>query len=148
MAYFSDIPGSLGMPAGVGVRRNSTNTGFEAFDTAPFSQSDVIRNLNEVFQPSNSDNVIINYSIDITATSTLLTPESSTVFLEISTDTEVGFIEMARYTHGISGIAATSTNTGHLMATINATWYARLRTTGNATVTYRSGQETSISIVI
>lgn len=149
MATFGDIPSGLGMPSGVGVRRNSANTGFEAFDTAPFMQSDVSRNFNEIFQPSTTDNMILTYSVDITAASTLLNAQSSTVFLEIGSDeSPSSFGEMSRFTHGISGVVASSTTTGQLTCTINAGWFARLRTTGNATVTFRKGQEAILSVMI
>lgn len=148
MAGFGDIPAGLGMQPGFGVRRRSDDSGFEGFDTVPFIQSDLVRDLNDVFQPSATDNSLLTYSVDIAVASALLGTNGATVFLEISSDPDEGFVEMSRFTHSISGVISNSTVTGHLTCTVNAGWYVRLRTsvTGNATVTYRSGQETTLSV--
>lgn len=115
------------------------------------SQSPASRSLNSGFQISTTRDSLVNYSVDVSATLSLVTGQVGTVFLEIASDS--GFTtnlqELGRFVNGNSGTLTIGLNltqnvTGTLSGFVPSGYYARLRTantTGTPTFTYRSGQE-------
>lgn len=114
-----------------------------------YGQSAVTRALNSVFIASTSRNMLVSYSVELSATISLVTGQTGTTFLEISPDGTTGWTEIARLTNGNTGTLTIGLNLTQnvctpLVGTVPAGYSARLRTTGGATATYRSGQETMI----
>lgn len=106
------------------------------------------RAFNSSFRPSTTRDVFVGYTATIDASFSVSGGQSGTVFLEISANNST-WVEMARMTNGNNGAIAiglglVNTQTGQLAAIVPAGYYVRLRTTGNATITYISGTETSI----
>lgn len=118
------------------------------------SQSSASRSLNSAFQISTTRNSLVNYSVDIATSSSLISGQTGTVYLEIASDS--GFTtnvqELGRFVNGNSvslslAITLTQTNTGTLSGFVPSSYYVRLRTQNNVstpTFTYRSGQEVLI----
>lgn len=114
-------------------------------------QSSATRTLNTPFQVSTSRDSLINYSVDVGTSSSLVGGQTGTVFLEISTSSTFasGIQEVARFANGNAvslaiAITVTQNITGTLSGFIPAGYYCRLRTentVGTPTFTYRSGQE-------
>lgn len=107
----------------------------------------VSRSFNSNFQPSASRASLVRYSVEISCALTLSGGQSGTVFLEYSADGSTGWTEAGRFTNTntgavIVGVSITNTNAGQITGLIPTAYYVRLRTTGTATITYRSGQET------
>lgn len=143
------------MNAGQSIRRNLADTAFEAY-TPPagvnYSQSSVTRSLNSVFVPSTTQNAFVSYSVDVTTTLSLSGGTVGTVYLEISANGTSGWTEVCRSTNGNTGALTVGLNisqvaTGTVSGSVPAGYSVRLRTassTGTATFTYDSGQETLI----
>lgn len=106
----------------------------------------VVRPINGTsFQPSTTKAAIVKYTIQIAATLSLVTGQSSTVYLETSADNAT-WTEVTKFTNGNTGsltigLNLTQTITNQLDAYIPATYWVRIRATGNATSTYLTGQE-------
>jgi hypothetical protein len=146
MGNWIDWTRTEGVQPGQGIRRNFADTGFESFDTISYTESDIVRDLNDVYQPSSSANMFVTYAVDIAATLTLSGGQTGIVIFEISPDGSTEWKEIDRATNGntgtlVIGISITHLITGNLVGTVPAGWYARLRTSGTATYTYRAGQE-------
>jgi hypothetical protein len=115
------------------------------------NQSSASRSLNTGFQLSTTRDALINYSVDISCTISLVTGQTGTVFLEIASDS--GFTtnlqELGRSVNGNTGTLTIGLNltqnaTGTLSGFVPAAYYCRLRTAntvGAPVFTYRSGQE-------
>ena len=115
------------------------------------SQSSVSRSLNSAFQPSSTRECLVNYSVDIATSLTLISGQSGVVFLEMASDS--GFTtnvqELGRFVNGQTGtltigLSLSQNVTGNLSGYLPAGYYCRLRTSntvGTPTFTYRSGQE-------
>lgn len=118
------------------------------------SQASASRSLNGCFQVSASRDALVNYSVDVSTSATLLGGQTGTVFLETFTDSSctAGTQEVARFVNGNSvslAIAVTVTQnlTGTLTGYVPAGRYVRLRTentTGTPSFAYRSGQEVQL----
>ena len=118
------------------------------------SQSNAIRELNTVFQISDTQDSLVNYSVDISVTATLQGGQTGTVFLEIATDLEFteNVQELCRFVNGNSASLDNAINfsqniTGILSGYVPAGYYCRLRkdnTFGAPAFNFRSGQEVFI----
>lgn len=118
------------------------------------SQASATRSLNGCFQVSSARDALVNYSVDISTSATLLGGQTGTVFLETFTDSGCtsGTQEVARFVNGNSvslaiAITVTQNLTGTLTGYVPAGRYLRLRTentTGSPSFTYRSGQEVQL----
>lgn len=125
---------------------------FQPAASAPSAiQSSASRSLNSVFQVSSTRNSTVNYSVDISCTSTLLGGQTGTVFLEICATSgfSSGVQELCRFVNGnvvslAIAITVTQVNTARLSGYVPVGYYVRIRTantTGTPTFTYDSGQE-------
>lgn len=146
-AMYAD--GDPTMAANSNVRIPTQKAVKMAYDTLAYSQSVVNRSLNANFQPNLTRNILGSYTVEISASLTLITGQTGTAFLEVSANGSTGWAELARFTNGNTGaltvgLNLTQTVAGNLVGTIPAGYYARIRTTGTATATYRSGQETTL----
>jgi hypothetical protein len=110
------------------------------------TNNSVVRPINATaFQPSTTKSSVVKYTIQIAATLSLVTGQSGTAFLETSPNNAT-WTEVTRFTNGNTGsltigLNLTQTITGQLDAYVPPTYWCRIRTTGNATVTYLTGQE-------
>lgn len=115
------------------------------------SQSASVRSLNTIFQVSATRDSQVNYSIDISCTSTLLGGQGGTIVLEMATNagftTGVQTIAQFINSNAVSlaiAISVTQINSACVCGFIPAGNYVRLRTvnnTGTPTFTYTQGQE-------
>lgn len=115
------------------------------------SFSTASRSLNSAFQVSSTRDALVNYSIDVASTLSLLAGQVGTVFLEYADQSgfTTGVTEVCRFVNGNSGTLTIGLNltqavTGSVGGMIPAGKYVRIRTantTGTPTFTYRSGQE-------
>lgn len=115
------------------------------------SQASFTRTLNTIFQISSTRDAMVNYSVDIACTISLVAGQTGTVFLEIASDS--GFTanvqELARGVNGNTGTLTIGLNltqncTTTLSGYIPIGYYCRLRTAntvGAPSFNYRSGQE-------
>lgn len=115
------------------------------------SQSSASRSLNSGFQVSTTRDSLVNYSVDVSTSATLIGGQTGTVFLEIASDS--GFTtnlqELARFVNGNAvslaiAITITQNVTGTLSGYVPANYYCRLRTAntvGSPSFAFRSGQE-------
>lgn len=113
------------------------------------SPTAVTRSFNTNFQPSTTKSTLGCYTVELSASLTLITGQSGTVFFEVSANGTSGWAEVGRFTNGNTGtltigLNLTQTVGGTLVGMIPPGYFARLRTTGTATITYRSGQETVV----
>lgn len=109
------------------------------------------RSLNSAFLISSTRECLVNYSIDIAATLSLITGETGTVILEYADNSgmSTNVVEVCRAVNGNTGTLAiglnlTQNSTGQISGLIPAGKYVRIRTvntTGTPTFNYRSGQE-------
>ncbi len=106
------------------------------------------RSLNSSFQISTTRDAIVNYSVDISSTLSLTTGQTGTAFLEYADNSgfTTNVVEICRFVNGNTGTLAvglglTQNVTGGLNGVVPANKYVRIRTTGTATATFRSGQE-------
>jgi hypothetical protein len=108
------------------------------------TQSTVTPALNTSAQINASRNCIVNYSVSIAVTSTLLGTNSGTVFLEISSD-NTNWTTIGQVSNSIAGVVSTSIPAFVLTGLVPANYYRRLRTaqagTNGATITSLGGQE-------
>jgi hypothetical protein len=112
------------------------------------------RALNTIYQPSSTRDTLVNYSVDVSTSATLLGGQTGTVFLEISPSSTFasGVQEVGRFVNGNSvslaiAITVTQSVTGTLSGYVPSGFYVRLRTantTGTPTFNYRSGQEVQL----
>ncbi len=133
------------------TQSNSSSQDFIKNKPASRSQSSASRSLNSGFQISTTRDSLVNYSVDISCSLTLVTGQSGTVFLEIASDS--GFTtnlqELGRFTNANTGtlavgLALTQSVTGTVSGYVPPAYYCRLRSsnnTGTPTFNYRSGQE-------
>lgn len=115
------------------------------------SQNTVSRSLNSIFQISSTRDSLMNYSVDISCSLSLLVGQSGAAYLEISPSATFASSvqEVCRFINSNTGALAvglslTQTNTARLTGYLPIGWYARIRTeniTSTPTFTYRSGQE-------
>lgn len=115
------------------------------------SQSSASRSINSVFQISTTRDSQVNYSVDISCTSTLLGGQAGIVVLEIATNsgftTGVQTIGQFINSNSVSlalAITVTQINTACLSGYVPAGYWVRLRTvnnTGTPTFTFQAGQE-------
>lgn len=107
------------------------------------SASIVSRSFNSSFQLT--ENTIVNYSVSISVTSTLLGTNSGTVFLETSSDNSTWTVLPGQVGLSISGVASTVITTVTVGGYVQANHFVRIRTAtsgaNGATFTYITGQE-------
>lgn len=139
-----------GVSAGTYSSVTVTNKGIVTSATNR-SQASASRSLNSGFQISTTRDSLVNYSVDVSCTATLLGGQTGTVFLEVASDS--GFTtnlqEVARSVNGNSvslaiAITVIQNVTGTLTGYVPAGYYVRIRTAntvGTPTFSYRSGQE-------
>lgn len=112
-----------------------------ATQASAFAYNQTAIPLNTVFQGFESlDNIDASVSVQIASTLTISGGQTGTVFFEISADGSSDWIELARVSNGNTGTLAiglslTDTKIMQLRAVIPQTMYARLRTSGTATIT-------------
>lgn len=106
------------------------------------------RPLNSSFQLALTNNAFVIYSVEMSATLTIIGGQSNTVYLETSPDnsiwTEAGQSVNTNSGTLTVGLNLTQVSTATLCCMVPKGYWVRLRTTGTGTVTYRSGQETLI----
>jgi hypothetical protein len=130
----------------------STGAGAPTWTTAsslsPLQANASVHLFNTGFQVSTTRNCFVFYSVEIAAVLSLAAGQTCTIYLEIASDS--GFTtnlqELGRCTCGTSGsltigLNITNTNGGCVSGFVPMGYYIRLRTSGTATYTYRSGQE-------
>lgn len=106
----------------------------------------VSRTLNSAFQISSTKPAIVNYSVQIAATLSLITGQTGTVSLQVCATSGGTFVEVCRFTNGNTGALAvglnlTQTLVGVLSAFIPAGYYVKFVTSGTGASTYITGQE-------
>lgn len=152
IAYYPQVQALLAeTPQADWAQEDSEESDFIKNKPTARSQSSASRSLNSAFQVSATRESLVNYSVDISTTLTLITGQSGTVFLEMASDS--GFTsdvqELSRFVNGNTGtltigLSLTQNVTGNVTGYVPAGYYVRLRTennTGSPTFTYRSGQE-------
>jgi len=112
------------------------------------------RTLDTCFQISATRDVLVNYSVDIAATLSLVTGQTGTVFLEVSDNSgcSTNTQELSRAVNGNTGTLTIGLNitqnvTGQVSGVVPAGKYVKLRTAntvGTPTFNYRSGQEVTL----
>lgn len=133
------------------VNQVLTMTGTNTMAFRGRTQSSASRSLNTIFQVSATQDSFVNYSVDISCTSTLLGGQSGTVILEMATNSgfTTGVQTLAQFTNANSvslaiAITVVQLNTACLSGYIPAGNFVRLRTvnnTGTPTYTYQIGAE-------
>lgn len=118
-----------------------------AIDVVRYTTTSATRSFNSNFQPSTTRTSLVRYCVSISCALTLSGGQTGSVFLEYSADGSTGWTEAGRMTNTnagavIIGVAVTNTQTGQVNGIIPMGYYVRLRSTGAATITYISGQET------
>ena len=111
------------------------------------SQSIVARSFNSNFRPSTTVDSWVVYTVSIAATLSLTAGQSGTVFLEVSADGSTNWLNVSQFTNGNTGtltigLNLVQTGSGVVAGYVPPGYYVRLRTTGTATITYVTGQET------
>lgn len=107
--------------------------------------NNVVRSLDTSFQISTVSNTLGMYTMQIQSDLVLTTGEAGTIFMETSND-QVDWIELGRVGNNNSGSLGVGVNVSDLITVQISGWvprgnYVRLRTSGDATFTYVSGQE-------
>lgn len=127
---------------------NQTNTGsLDYIKNKPTRTiTSVTKTLNSNFQPSSTYDVFASYSVKVTATVSLSGAQTGTVFLETSVDGSTNWVVIAQseLTWGgtlVIGLSLSMANTQTVSGFIPKNYFARIRTSGTATMTYQSGQE-------
>lgn len=149
MATNNSVNYSLGTTGQVLTMVNSTTAAFA--NASNRSQASVARSLNSIFQVSSTRDSLVNYSVDISTSATLLGGQTGTVYLEISLSSTFasGIQEVARFANGNSVALAVAITVSQLVTAVitgyvPSGYYVRLRsenTVGAPSFTFRSGQE-------
>lgn len=105
------------------------------------------RSFNSNFQPSANRASLVRYTVQIACALTLSGGQTGSVFLEYSADGSTGWVEAGRVVNTntgavVIGVSITNTNAFQITGLIPNGYYVRLRTTGTATISYITGQET------
>lgn len=154
MAQFQYINGALELPGNTTVRRNSTDTDWEAWDTTSSvarSFAAPTRSLNTAFQVSTTRDSLVSYSVDIATSVSLSGGATGTVFVEYADDSgfTTNVVEIGRTVNGntgtlVVGLTLNQIGTAQITGIAPAAKYVRIRTantTGTPTFTFRSAEE-------
>lgn len=107
-----------------------------------------VRTFNSAFQVSTTRNAQVQYTAQIVAAISLAVGQTGTIYLETSPNNSTWTIQ-DQFTNGNTGTLAvgfslTQTMAQSLGAYVPAGYWVRLRTTGNATITYITSQEVQL----
>lgn len=152
---YGDLTGQPGLAA---VATSGSYTDLSNKPTIPTiptrSFTSPTRPLNTAFQISTTQDAIVSYSVDISASLSLLAGATGTVYLRYADDSAhtTNVVEVCRTANGNTGtltlgLGLTQTNTGTISGVIPTGKYAKLvteNTTGTPTFIYRKAQEVLI----
>lgn len=109
------------------------------------------RTLNASFQASTTNNMLVNYSVDVNATATLIGGQDGRVILETSPNNSTWTtVDEAHNGNSVSlaiALTAIQNVSVHLSSVIPSGYWIRIRTvqtTGTPSFTFRFGNETSL----
>lgn len=139
--YFTITRARTSVSAGTGVNYNNS-TGVISLPARTMSIT--TRALNTGIQLSTTNDLNVNYSVNISVTSTLIGTNTGTVFLETSPNNST-WTTVSQSGMSLAGVASTVANTQTIGGFVPLGYYIRIRTisTGanTAVFTYQIGQE-------
>jgi hypothetical protein len=123
----------------------------ETLDAYPLSPirtttAGVSHSLNSAFQVSATHDAFVSYTVQIAATISLTTGQSGTISIQLSPNNTT-YTTAGSFTNGNTGtltigLNLTNTQAGQVQAYVPAGYYVKLVSSGTATSTYQTGQET------